>query len=99
VSPDVPSIVREILRRYRLPVRGHLGVTHWARVHDNGLRLVPVTGADVRVVTLFALFHDAARVNEHHDPEHGLRGAGLATTLRGRLFQVDDAAFALRPVR
>src|SRR5262245_5483432 len=92
---NTAAIVGTVLRGYRLPVRGHHGVTHWARVLENGLRLATVTGADAQVVTLFALLHDAARVNEHHDDGHGRRGAELAAKLRGRLFTLDDAAFAL----
>ncbi len=62
---------------------------------ENGLRLAELTGADVAVVQLFAVFHDARRVNEGHDPGHGTRGALLARQLRGELFQLDDHAFAL----
>lgn len=92
---DTPTIVRAILDDYALPVRGYHGVVHWARVLENGLRIASVTGADREVVTLFALFHDARRVNEDHDDGHGLRGAELARTLRGSLVHLDDARFAL----
>ena len=44
---------------------------------------------------LFALFHDARRVNEHIDPAHGQRGGDLARTLRGSLVHLDDARFEL----
>jgi uncharacterized protein len=88
-------IMWEILDRYSLPVRGHHGVVHWARVLENGLRLAAVTGASVEVVTLFALFHDSRRVNEHTDPRHGHRGAAYARSLRGKLVHLDDADFEL----
>jgi uncharacterized protein len=71
-----------ILDGYRLHPDGLHGVGHWSRVLDNALRLAPATGADVRVVTLFAVFHDARRENEFSDPEHGRRGAELARRLR-----------------
>jgi uncharacterized protein len=89
------AIIREILEDYALPVRGDHGVVHWARVLENGLRLAGATGANVEVVTLFALFHDSRRVNEGHDPRHGLRGAKYAMSLRGTLIHLDDRNFEL----
>ena len=86
--------MRVIRGRYRLPWRGIHGVTHWARVLENGLRLAAHTGARVQVVSLFAVFHDSRRENEHHDPGHGRRGADLAASLRGTAFDLSDADFA-----
>lgn len=77
-----------------MPVRGTHGVVHWARVLDNGLRVAELTGADRRVVTWFAIFHDSRRVNEYSDPSHGRRGSDLARTMRGKL-SLDDMAFDL----
>lgn len=85
----------EILGGYSLPVDGYHGVVHWARVLENGLRVSEVTGADREVVTLFALFHDSRRINEHRDKDHGLRGAELARSLRGSLVRLDDHQFDL----
>jgi uncharacterized protein len=92
---DTATIVREILKGYVLPVRGAHGVVHWARVLENGLRLVAATGANAEVVILFALFHDCRRVSEGWDGGHGLRGAEYAATLRGKLVHLDDAEFGL----
>jgi uncharacterized protein len=89
------AIVQEILEGYTLPVRGAHGVVHWARVLENGLRLASATGANAEVVTLFALFHDARRINEGWDDGHGLRGAEYARTLRGSLVQLGDRDFEL----
>lgn len=66
------------------------GPGHWRRVERNGLELAEVTGADPVVVRLFALFHDSCRENEGHDPEHGERGAELALSVHGDLFEVHD---------
>jgi uncharacterized protein len=47
--------------------------------------------ADVTVVRLFAILHDARRLNEGSDPDHGQRAANLAMELRGLQFELDDA--------
>lgn len=75
------ELLRSVLAGYPLPWDGIHGLTHWGRVMENGRRLAELTGADVRVVELFALFHDCRRINEGTDPGHGLRGAELARTL------------------
>jgi uncharacterized protein len=92
---DTAEIIGEILKNYELPSRGAHGVVHWARVMENGLRLAETTGANIEVVTLFALFHDSRRVNEYHDDEHGLRGGKFARSLRGTLLTLDDPQFEL----
>lgn len=92
---DFPAILSAILAGYALPVHGDHGVVHWARVLENGQRLAQATGADWEVVALFAVFHDARRVNEYRDDEHGLRGGELARSLRGELVHLDAARFEL----
>jgi uncharacterized protein len=79
------ELVRRILEGYVLDARGIHGLAHWARVLETGLRLAPHTGADPLVVATFAVFHDSRRENDHHDPEHGLRGARLAEAMRADL--------------
>jgi len=74
---------------------GTHGLPHWARVLENGRRLAAVSGADLTVVELFALFHDARRVSEGTDPDHGRRGAALARNLDGTLGSVTDAQLDL----
>ncbi len=88
------ALLRTIAAGYTLPLDGVHGLVHWARVLENGRRLAAVTGADLRVVELFAVFHDAGRRNEGHDPGHGRRGARLAAELHGELFTLEEAAFA-----
>lgn len=90
---DLRPLVREILDGYALPQNGDHGVSHWARVLTNGLRLCEATGAHVEVVRLFAIFHDSRRINEGHDPDHGQRGADFASELRGSLFDLSEADF------
>ena len=71
------------------------GVSHWAKVEDNGLLIAPYSGADTIVVTLFAWFHDSCRVNDHVDHGHGNRAAEFAVTQRGALYQIDDNSLQL----
>jgi len=71
------------------------GVSHLARVYENGIHLAESTGANKRVVKLFALFHDSRRLNESWDPEHGPRGAYLAESWRGKYFELPDCEFDL----
>jgi uncharacterized protein len=88
-------ILQAILEEYTLPVAGYHGVSHWARVFENGFRLSEETGANVEVVSLFAVYHDSKRVNESTDPEHGQRGADFAAEHRGQLFDLADHEFNL----
>ena len=92
---DVVAILQVIRGGYALPLGGTHGLSHWARVLENGLRVADVNGADRDIVTLFALFHDSRRVNEYRDHGHGQRGGELARSLRGRLLDLDDARFDL----
>jgi uncharacterized protein len=92
---NIAAIIDDIVADYALPIRSYHGVVHWARVLENGRRLAAVTGAKIEVVTLFALFHDSRRVNEHSDFSHGHRGAIYARSLRGMLIHLDDADFDL----
>ena len=74
---DLKPLVHRILEDYALPPHGTHGVGHWARVLENGLHLAEATGAKTEVVQLFAIFHDARRVNEGVDDGHGRRGVIL----------------------
>lgn len=92
---DLRPVLLAVLDDYALPWFGDHGVVHWARVLENGLRLAEETGADADVVALFAVLHDARRVNEHTDPDHGPRAAEYARMIRGRVFDLPDPAFRL----
>src|SRR5580704_12365588 len=91
---NLKPLVHRILEDYALPWHGTHGVGHWARVLENGLRLADATDAKIEVVQLFAVFHDARRINEGIDDDHGQRGADLAAELR-HLFTLSDADFDL----
>ena len=72
IDANLASVIRDT---YALDWHGIHGVSHWIRVAENGLRLAEETGADPRVVTLFAFLHDLCRRNDGKDPEHGARAA------------------------
>jgi uncharacterized protein len=95
VTIELRPIISAILEDYALPLGGHHGIAHWARVLENGLRLAEETGANIEVVQLFAVIHDSRRLNESTDPEHGPRAAEFAEKLRGEVFDLPDHEFAL----
>lgn len=100
-SEDSPPYIvddgneRHIVRAYaesifKLDTNGIHGIAHWGRVERNGLNLAKVTGADPRVITLFAYLHDSCRLNDHSDPDHGPRAADLVETINGELFTLSE---------
>jgi len=88
-----PELIQAIRMQYQLPWNGLHGPKHWARVMENGLKLTSLTGAQTEVVELFAVFHDACRINEDWDENHGSRGADLAGIFRGKYFDLNDQDF------
>lgn len=72
---------------FALPPHSPHGPDHWHRVRHNGLLLAETTGANPRVIELFAFFHDSCRETDGWDIEHGPRGADLALAAftKGRL--------------
>ena len=89
------KLIKAILNDYELPWDGIHGLSHWARVMENGLRLAEENGADKEVITLFAIFHDSKRKNESKDDGHGKRGGDFAKSLRGNLLNITDVKFNL----
>ena len=91
----ITAVFQAILDQYILPLDGHHGIGHWARVLENGLRLAEFTGANVEVVRMFAILHDSRRLNESTDPDHGPRAAEFASDLRGSVIDLADHEFRL----
>ena len=82
-------LVELVLAQATRPGSSLHGERHWRAVAHAGLELAEhVPGADAGVVFLFALFHDAQRRNEGHDPEHGPRAAAFAERLHGDAFRL-----------
>jgi uncharacterized protein len=88
-------IHHSVLKEYALPSDGDHGVTHWTRELKNRLHLAGETGANIEVVSLFAVLHDSRRASEAPDQEHGPRAAEFTRTFRGRLFNLTDHEFCL----
>jgi uncharacterized protein len=87
--------MQTILTQYRLPLFGLHGIDHWARVLENGRRLSSEMDAKLRVVELFAVFHDACRQSDGHDHNHGRRAADFAASLRETIISLDPGDFDL----
>jgi uncharacterized protein len=87
-------LLEAIISQYRLPLNGTHGISHWARVLENGRRLAPVTGAEIRVVELFAILHDSQREREGGDHDHGPRAAEYASRLRA-MIDLTDSEFGM----
>ncbi len=85
ITSELITVIKE---QFRINWSGIHGISHWARVFDNGMKLSEQTGANRKVVQLFSVFHDSRRHNEHLDPKHGPRGAELATRLRDNHFHL-----------
>jgi uncharacterized protein len=76
------DLIRAVLRRSVSRFSELHGEGHWIGVAHAGLAVGRVTaGADLRVVFLFGLMHDAMRVNEFDDPGHGERAGMLVEGL------------------
>lgn len=75
------QLLHQVRREFALNWYGEHGGSHWARVLRHGRFLAGETGANLRVIELFAVLHDSQRQNEFEDPEHGARAAVFARSL------------------
>ena len=82
------SLVSYLRSQFTLAWSGIHGLSHLARVRENGLRLARSTGADTDVVELFAFIHDSRRMSDGRDPEHGARAAELARSMEGEFYTI-----------
>ncbi len=89
------QLIQAVSTQFSLPLDGIHGKSHWARVLDNGLKMAELNGANTRVVSLFALFHDSRRINDAKDDNHGRRGARLAASMRKDYFSLSGNEFDL----
>ncbi len=87
------ELLAAILDQYDLDEDGIHGLSHWARVLENGLKIAKHSGANTKIVSLFAVFHDSRRISDGYDPMHGKRGGELAKSFRGKYFELSDQDF------
>lgn len=81
--------------QYCLNWDGIHGVGHWNRVWKIGMLLSPLTGANQKVVEAFAFIHDACRLTDKSDRNHGLRSARLAAKLNADYLHLEEHELAL----
>ena len=85
---DFPKIWEQMIAHFSLGDWSLHGPNHWRNVELFGRQLCRLNGADELVVRLFAVFHDAERQNEGHDPDHGQRAAELVESIHGTDFRI-----------
>lgn len=78
ITLELMTLIRQ---EFCLSWKGTHGARHWARVRANGLALAAKTKASPRVAELFAFLHDARRLDEYTDTDHGLRSESLVREL------------------
>ncbi|HEY8607887.1 MAG TPA: hypothetical protein VIM12_12305 [Noviherbaspirillum sp.] len=84
-------LIDDILANFRLPPSSVHGPAHWARVRLNGMQIARRSGADWKVIELFAFLHDSQRHDDGADPEHGPRAADYALSRHDVLFHLEPA--------
>lgn len=95
------QLLRAIRDQFRCDWDGMHGIRHWYNVKRNAheinkwMQAHYGVAADPLVIDLFALFHDACRVNEFTDRGHGQRGGELAKKFRGTCFDCTDVQMQL----
>ena len=92
VSKELLDAIRH---GFALCLDGIHGEAHWARVHENGMRLAEHTGADAQIVELFAYLHDSQRQTDGWDREHGARAARFTQDLQGSLLTLGSESLEL----
>ena len=90
---DLQSIIDYVGKDWHLgPIHG---IEHWKRVERNGL-LLATDDVNIKVVRLFAYFHDHKRLSDGWDLEHGRRAAeNLDNIRRILLSELTDDEFVM----
>jgi uncharacterized protein len=92
---DLKRLWKVVTAQFPLDIHSIHGPRHWKQVEKNGLMLAKETGANETIVTLFSIFHDSRRENNHIDDGHGTRGAELAKSMKGIYFDLPDDSFEI----
>lgn len=108
VLPEMPVFDYEAVQRFALDgwkLDEVHGMAHWRRVERHAVilslegkngKLAFRSDVNVKVVRLFAYFHDKCRVSNSFDMEHGPRAANMLPSLRNNLLKdLSDEEFDL----
>ncbi|MEZ5010062.1 MAG: hypothetical protein R2753_18075 [Chitinophagales bacterium] len=96
ISPTINSeLIYQLKLEFQLGWDSIHGIRHWKRVRENGLFLAEGTGADIKVIELFAFLHDIKREDEGYDPQHGERAAAFATSINNDILMLEQSQLAL----
>ena len=60
---DFNKLIHRILQDQITDWHGIHGLSHWGRVDTNCMKVAEESGANIKVVELFAFFHDSQRHN------------------------------------
>jgi uncharacterized protein len=71
------------------------GLSHWRRVENSARLICKDTSADLMVVCFFAYLHDACRLNDGKDLQHGPRAADLLSQLPEDITVLNEAQLYL----
>jgi uncharacterized protein len=93
--PVSEKLISRIKEEFVLDWNGIHGYPHWIRVRENGLFLAKTTGANIKVVELFAFLHDSKRDNDRVDADHGRRAADFIKELQDDLIYLKTEDFDL----
>ena len=85
---DFEKLWAHLMTQFACDPEAFHGPAHWRRVTDLGAELGRKEGADVLVIRLFGMIHDAARVSDDDDPAHGGGAARIALHLQGEFFDL-----------
>ena len=84
------ELLDHLLKQFPLGSSTIHGEDHWMRVLYNGRMLAKETGANLKVVELFALIHDCQRDNDDYDLEHGRRAAEYVNGIYNEWLDIDE---------
>jgi uncharacterized protein len=90
---EYPLLWERAFNHFALHDNSIHGPNHWTTVEDTGISLAQENGADMDVVRLFAVLHDACRSHDGDDPDHGRRAAALAACWRNLFPSLEEARF------
>jgi uncharacterized protein len=71
------------------------GEPHWRRICENGFRLADATGVNRKIIKLFAYLHNARRLNDGRDLDHGSRVALFIRELAGSMLKLEPMELTL----